>query len=67
MSTPRFILELRERIGNMPLWLIGMTTDKPEIDAFGEIIPLADLKQSLEGTLESVFPTRADASDDKLV
>ena len=25
MSTPRFILELRERIGNMPLWLIGVT------------------------------------------
>ena len=61
------LIEATEALENMPLWLIGMTTDKPEIDAFGEIIPLADLKQSLEGTLESVFPTRADASDDKLV
>ena len=61
------LIEATEELENMPLWLIGMTTDKPEIDAFGEIIPLSDLKQSLEGTLESVFPTRADASDDKLV
>ena len=61
------LIEATEELENMPLWLIGMTTDKPEINAFGEIIPLADLKQSLEGTLESVFPTRADASDDKLV
>ena len=61
------LIEATEELENMPLWLIGMTTDKPEIDAFGEIISLADLKQSLEGTLESVFPTRADASDDKLV
>ena len=61
------LIEATEELENMPLWLIGMTTDKPEIDAFGEIIPLANLKQSLEGTLESVFPTRADASDDKLV
>ncbi len=61
------LIEATEELENMPLWLIGMTTDKPEIDAFGEIIPLADLKQSLEGTLESVFPTRAAASDDKLV
>ena len=61
------LIEATEELENMPLWLIGMTTDKPEIDAFGEIIPLSDLKQSLEGTLESVFPTRADASGDKLV
>ena len=61
------LIEATEELENMPLWLIGMTTDKPEIDAFGEIISLSDLKQSLEGTLESVFPTRADASDDKLV
>ena len=61
------LIEATEELENMPLWLIGMTTDKPEIDAFGEIIPLSELKQSLEGTLESVFPTRADASDDKLV
>ena len=61
------LIEATEELENMPLWLIGMTTDKPEIDAFGEIIPLSDLKQSLEGTLESVFPTRADASDDKLI
>ncbi len=61
------LIEATEELENMPLWLIGMTTDKPEIDAFGEIIPLSDLKQSLEGTLESVFSTRADASDDKLV
>ena len=25
MPTPDFILELRERIGHMPLWLIGVT------------------------------------------
>ncbi len=25
MSTPQFILELREHIGHMPLWLIGVT------------------------------------------
>ncbi len=61
------LIEATEELENMPLWLIGMTTDKPEIDAFGEIISLSELKQSLEGTLESVFPTRADASDDKLV
>ena len=61
------LIEATEELENMPLWLIGMTTDKPEIDAFGEIIPLSDLKQSLEGTLESVFPTRAAASDDKLI
>ena len=61
------LIEATEELENMPLWLIGMTTDKPEIDAFGEIIPLSELKQSLEGTLESVFPTRAAASDDKLV
>ena len=61
------LIEATEELENMPLWLIGMTTDKPEIDAFGEIIPLSELKQSLEDTLESVFPTRAAASDDKLV
>ena len=61
------LIEATEELENIPLWLIGMTTDKPEIDAFGEIIPLSELKQSLEGTLESVFPTRAAASDDKLV
>ncbi len=61
------LIEATEELENMPLWLIGMTTDKPEIDAFGEIIPLSEMKQSLEGTLESVFPTRAAASDDKLV
>ncbi|HIV67378.1 MAG TPA: phosphoribosylformylglycinamidine synthase, partial [Candidatus Butyricicoccus stercorigallinarum] len=61
------LIEATEELDNMPLWMVGMTTDRPELDVFGEIIPLADVKQALEGTLESVFPTRAAASDDRLV
>ncbi|MCD8355740.1 MAG: phosphoribosylformylglycinamidine synthase [Clostridia bacterium] len=61
------LIEATEELENMPLWLVGVTTAKPEIEAYGEIIALDELKGALEGTLESVFPTRAEASDDKMV
>ena len=61
------LLEATEELENMPLWMVGMTTAQPQVDAFGESIALEDIKSALEGTLESVFPTRAEASDDKLV
>ena len=61
------VVEASEELENIPSWMIGMTTDKPYIDAFGEKITLDELKGALEGTLESVFPTRAAASDDHLV
>ena len=61
------LVEATEELENMPLWMVGMTTDQPEIDAFGEIVALDELKNALESTLEDVFPTRAAAQDDKLV
>ena len=44
-------------------WKIGMTTAQPEITISDEVIDLDTLKATLEGTLESVFPTQAPASD----
>ena len=47
-------------------WKIGTTIAQPEIVLGIETITLDELKNALEGTLESVFPTKAPASDDKL-
>ena len=47
-------------------WKIGTTIAQPEIVLGTETITLYELKNALEGTLESVFPTKASASDDKL-
>ena len=47
-------------------WKIGTTIAQPEIVLGTETITLDELKNALEGTLESVFPTKASASDDKL-
>ena len=47
-------------------WKIGTTIAHPEIVLGTETITLDELKNALEGTLESVFPTKAPASDDKL-
>lgn len=47
-------------------WKIGTTIAQPEIVLGTETITLGELKNALEGTLESVFPTKAPASDDKL-
>ena len=47
-------------------WKIGTTIAQPEIVLGTETITLDELKNTLEGTLESVFPTKAPASDDKL-
>ena len=44
-------------------WKIGVTTAQPEITISDEVIDLDTLKATLEGTLESVFPTQAPASD----
>ena len=45
---------------------VGVTTDRPVIELFDETVSLDEVKAALEGTLESVFPTRAAASDDQL-
>ena len=47
-------------------WKIGTTIAQPEIVLGTETITLDELKNALEGTLESVFPTKVPASDDKL-
>ena len=47
-------------------WKIGTTIAQPEIVLGTETITLDELKNALEGTLESVFPTKAPAFDDKL-
>ncbi|OUP57381.1 phosphoribosylformylglycinamidine synthase [Butyricicoccus pullicaecorum] len=47
-------------------WKIGTTIAQPKIVLGTETITLDELKNALEGTLESVFPTKAPASDDKL-
>ena len=47
-------------------WKIGTTTAQPAIVISGETITLDELKTALEGTLESVFPTKAPAADEKL-
>ncbi len=60
------IVEAVEELENIPSWLIGTTTDKPEIDLFGETVTLDELKNAYEGTLESVFPTKAPAADEHL-
>ena len=59
---------LVEAAGELPhAWKVGETTEKQAIEVHGETVSLDELKAAFEGRLESVFPTRADASDDKLV
>ena len=58
------ILEAAEELDGG--WLMGWTTEAPEIRVAGESISLDALKQAFEGRLESVFPTRADAADEHL-
>ena len=47
-------------------WKVGVTTAAQTIACGADTVGLDELKAALEGTLESVFPTRAAASDDKL-
>lgn len=58
---------LVEAVEPLPaVWLVGYTTEVQTIAVEGDSIALCDIKSALEGTLESVFPTRAAASDDHL-
>ncbi len=58
---------LLEASGELPAyWLVGHTTDVPEITVAGEAIPIDELISAFEGRLESVYPTKAEASDGKL-
>ena len=48
-------------------WLVGRTTADETITVAGERVSLDELTGAFEGRLESVFPTKADASDEHLV
>ena len=47
-------------------WKVGETAAQQSIEVGGESVTLDELKAAFEGRLESVFPTRAAASDDNL-
>ena len=47
-------------------WLVGYTTDDEKITVAGESVTLDELTNAFEGKLESVFPTKAAASDEHL-
>ena len=47
-------------------WRVGQTTEAQSIIIGSEVITLDELKNAFEVRLESVFPTKADAHDDKL-
>ena len=47
-------------------WLVGYTTDDEKITVAGESVALDELTNAFEGKLESVFPTKAAASDEHL-
>ena len=47
-------------------WLVGHTTDDEKITVAGESVTLDELTAAFEGKLESVFPTKAAASDEHL-
>ena len=47
-------------------WLVGYTTDDEKITIAGESVTLDELTNAFEGKLESVFPTKAAASDEHL-
>ncbi len=47
-------------------WLIGRTNEKPEIKIANETVSLDELISAFETSLESVFPTKAVASDKNL-
>lgn len=47
-------------------WKVGQTVEAQTISICGEQITLDELKNAFEGRLESVFPTKAAAHDDKL-
>ncbi|MDY3617427.1 phosphoribosylformylglycinamidine synthase [Agathobaculum sp.] len=58
---------LIEAMEDLPAyWLVGHTTGDEAVTAAGETVPLDELTRAFEGRLESVFPTRADASDERL-
>ena len=47
-------------------WLVGHTTDDEKITVAGESVTIDELTNAFEGKLESVFPTKAAASDEHL-
>ena len=47
-------------------WYVGQTTADEKITIAGESVSIDELTRAFEGKLESVFPTRAAASDDHL-
>ena len=47
-------------------WLVGYTTDDEKITVAGESVTIDELTSAFEGKLESVFPTKAAASDEHL-
>ena len=47
-------------------WLVGYTTDDEKITVAGESVTIDELTNAFEGKLESVFPTKAAASDEHL-
>ena len=59
------LVELKEE--EPSYWKVGMTRSEQAVVFGDEAVSLDELKAALEGTLESVFPTKAAASDDKLV
>ena len=59
---------LLEAVSALPAyWLVGHTTGDAAITIADEHIPLDALTEAFEGRLESVFPTKAPASDAQLV
>ena len=47
-------------------WLVGRTTADEAVTVAGERVSIDELADAFEGRLESVFPTKADASDEHL-
>ena len=47
-------------------WYVGQTTADEKITIAGESVSIDELTRAFEGKLESVFPTKAAASDDHL-
>ncbi len=57
-----------EAVEELPAyWLVGRTSDTPEIRIAGETVTIEELIPAFENRLESIFPTKADASDNRLV
>lgn len=58
------LLEMTEEMPSY--WLVGYTTEQPEVRIGKETISWSELRDALEGRLESVFPTHAPAEDEHL-